>query len=150
MRRNVIRLIFFLFFTGTAAFAAEAAKAPTAAAEDLKHVSVFAFGGVGFAGTTSLGEKEFRVIFSQDSLTALHQFEDIYANGNVEARCYALVALRRLNPARFQQLVSEQAASDASVRTMRGCLMETERLADLLQQITRGSFDVQAFTAPAR
>lgn len=56
--------------------------------ERLTKVEIFAFGGVGYAGTTSPGEKDYKAILSRP--TALADFEQLYSSGNAMAKAYAL------------------------------------------------------------
>ena len=101
--------------------------------------AVFAFGGVGFAGITSEGEKEFHVIMALP--TAAEDFEKIYAIGNPEARSYALVAIRELNRARFKELITSLNGSPQQVVTMEGCIMQRRTLAKIAQDIDSGQYD---------
>src|SRR5882672_9258145 len=68
----------------------------------LAKVGIFAFGGVGFAGITSRGELDYKIIFSRP--TALRDFERLYAVGTPQAQCYALVGIHILDPKKFQEL----------------------------------------------
>ncbi len=47
--------------------------------QNMAQVGFFAFGGVGYAATTSAGELDFRAIMSEPPDLALAQFEKVYA-----------------------------------------------------------------------
>ena len=64
--------------------------------QTLSSIHDFAFGGIGVAGTTSEGEVAFREIYNRPSATA--DFLKLLNSGNPQAKCYALVALRSLDP----------------------------------------------------
>jgi hypothetical protein len=59
--------------------AALADDAVTAAVLRLSTVDKFAFSGVGYAGVTSKGEVDFKVLLAQPEPTALNAFEKLYA-----------------------------------------------------------------------
>lgn len=82
----------FLLLTTVLALAEQPADPPL---HGLAGVGVFAFGGVGIAGVTSQGEKDYRVILSRSS--ALAEFEKLFATGNPQAKAYALVGIRALD-----------------------------------------------------
>ena len=52
---------------------------------------MFAMGGVGFAGITSKGEEDFRLLLQ--SPEAAKAFDDLYAHGNGPGKAYALLGL---------------------------------------------------------
>jgi hypothetical protein len=101
-------------------------------------VDLFAFGGIGFTGVISQGEKDYRSILSRASAEA--DFERIFAVGSPEAKCYALVALRKLNSQRFTALISRLRSSKRAVATAHGCNMMNERLAALSERIRAGDY----------
>jgi hypothetical protein len=109
--------------------------------KDLSNIEVFAFGGVGYAGQTSKGEIEFQGIASLPASVALTAFENLYATGNSQAKSYALFGIRKLNPARFKELLKSVHASREEVTVMRGCVISTESLRDVAGQIDAGKWD---------
>ena len=70
---------------------------------DSRRRVVFAFGLVGFAGQTSEGELDFRIIAAEEKEVALATFEKLVASGNPQAAAYGLFGIRRLRPSRFQE-----------------------------------------------
>ena len=66
------------------------------ALDKLSSIPDFAFGGIGYAGKTSEGELLFREIYAKaDAKSACGK---LLKTGNIQAQCYALVALRKLDP----------------------------------------------------
>jgi hypothetical protein len=112
-----------------------------AAAHRISSVNVFAFGGIGFAGKTSDGEKDFRIVYSQSHNVSLKFFEDLFRNGNPEAMSYALAGIRQLAPARFVTLRQSLAGSSAKVVTMSGCIIEDRLLTTVADDIGKGNYD---------
>ena len=104
----------------------------------LAHVGVFAFGGVGFAGSTSQGELDFRRIKLEPPDAALAAFEKVYATGNLQAKSYALVGIHSLKLKRFKELYAALSPSNGDVTTMRGCIVLSERFRDIARQIDKG------------
>ena len=107
--------------------------------ETLQRIRVFAFGGVGYAGTTSDGEVALRSVLTNNN--ALEIFAVILTNGSTEAKLYALCGIRKLSPADFDGEV-RKLETNAPVSTMHGCIMRNERAADVLVRIRAGQYDV--------
>jgi hypothetical protein len=104
----------------------------------LARVEQFAFGGVGYAGVTSQGEKDYRVVLSHSS--ALADFEKLYSAGNLQAKSYALVGIRKLNSDRFKELSQSLRDSKDEVTTLHGCIVSHEPLGALVRQIEGGKY----------
>ena len=109
--------------------------------QSIEKSSVFAFGGVGFAGKTSQGEVDFRAIDSQPAAVALENFKRVYAGGDVAAKSYALVGIRQLDGKRFNELLQSLQDSPEKVLTMQGCILERRNLLDVARSIASGSYD---------
>jgi len=138
MIRSAIRVLLFIFLI-----------APSMPAQDIPAVTslhrlektgVFAFGGVGFVGRISQGELEYRSILSQPAPEALEQFETVYKTGNPQARSYALVGIKKLSPARFQELYATVSSSNEKVSTMEGCVVSSRILKDIAKDIDNDKF----------
>ena len=104
----------------------------------LERVSSFAFGGVGFALTTSQGELDYQAILSRKSAAA--DFETIFRSGNPQAKCYALTGLRQVNPSRFESLAVPLQSSRTCVAVTRGCVTFCQATADTVKQIRLGIY----------
>jgi hypothetical protein len=120
-----------------------AVRADDSVASAIKRLSTverFAFGGVGYAGVTSKGEIDFKMILSQPQATALSAFEELYATGNPQGKSYALSGMKKLNPQRFKELLAALGTSTDEVEVMRGCIVSHEPLLDIAKQIERGKF----------
>jgi hypothetical protein len=106
--------------------------------ERLAKVEIFAFGPTGYAGITSQGEKDYKVILSRSSASA--DFERLYSLGNPQAKSYALVGLRAVNPDRFKKISSSLHESKDGVTTESGCIVSHESLGTVLKRIDAGDF----------
>jgi len=114
---------------------------PPAAAERLTTIELFAFGGIGFAGKTSEGEKAFSVVMEKPLEQALPTMEAIFANGTAAAKSYALVGICKLAPERFETLYKSVAHSQEKVPTMSGCIARTKTLQEVSNEIRSGAYD---------
>ena len=110
-----------------------------AAFNRLVKVERFAFGGIGRGGTISQGQKDYEIILSRPS--ALADLERLYAAGNPQAKAYALVGIRKINPERFKQLAQPLRDSQEKVVTMSGCIISHETFAGVIRNIESGNYD---------
>jgi len=131
MKRWVMVL---LLLCGTLAWADDLADA---AIQRLSTVSMYAFGGVGFVGRITQGELDFRIVVAQPREVAEAAFEKLYASGNPQAEAYALAGMKKMNPARFKELVMLAEGSTQEVRTGRGCIISREPLRQIAQGLDR-------------
>ena len=104
----------------------------------LVNINEFALGGIGYAGTTSQGEKDYQLILVSSS--ALAKLETLYATGNLQAKCYALVGIRKLDRNRFNRLVASLPSPGAQVRTASGCIIRSEQFGTVVKRITAGDY----------
>jgi hypothetical protein len=118
------------------------------AVEKLEKTPLFAFGGIGDAGTTSEGEIAFHTLFSSKS--AESHFGRVLKSGNPQAKCYALLGLRLKNRVVFNEQVKSFIASKQGVQTCSGCSMMKQRMASVVASIQRGNYDKQAISKPSR
>jgi hypothetical protein len=118
--------------------AAQSAQSVDTAFERLAKVGIFAFGGIGYAGVTSSGEKDYRAILARPS--AMADFEKLYLSSSPQAKCYALVGIRKLNPQRFEELTESLRGSKEKVTTMHGCIVSSEPLGAVIKQIESGEY----------
>jgi hypothetical protein len=121
-----------------AAVASNSQESTDPAFDRLAKVNRFAFGGIGIAGTTSQGEKDYKLILSRP--TALADFERLFSVGSGEARCYALVGIRELDLDRFKELSRYLYDSKEKVVTQAGCVQGRELLSTVLKQIEAGQY----------
>jgi hypothetical protein len=137
-RRSIALLLLVSASTLTGLLQADAKL--DAVVSHLSKVDVFAFGGVGYAGVTSQGELDFRAIVSQPIPVALAAFEMLYVTGNPQAKAYAIVGFKKLDPNRYRELLSFTKDSADQVAVMRGCIINREALAKVVQEIEKGEF----------
>jgi hypothetical protein len=112
----------------------------------LAKVGRFAFGGAGYAGIISQGERDFRRIQIRSSAKA--DFEKLLAVGNPQAKAYALVGLRQLDAKRFKQLSGSLRDSTEEVVTQHGCIVGRESLSGILKNIDVGAFVMYTRVVP--
>ena len=115
----------------TWAASAQAGEPVDATFERLAKVDRFSFGGIGYAGVTSQGEKDYDLILARPS--ALADFEKLLSVGNPQAKSYALFGLRSLNPDRFKELSRTLHESKIEVVTQSGCIEGKEPLGSVLK-----------------
>jgi hypothetical protein len=101
--------------------------------ERLAKVDRFAFGGIGYAGITSQGEKDYKMVFSRGS--AMADYERLLSIGNLQAKSYALVGIRALSPTRYKELSRSFRDSKEEVVIQIGCIEFREPLATVLKHI---------------
>jgi len=111
---------------------------PDSVLDRLSKVRVFAFGGVGFAGVTSKGQADYRIIFRRPS--ALNDFQKLLAFGTPEARLYALAGIRAKDPKGFGKIAQSFRQSKEDVRTQSGCIVQGEQFAVVLKRIEAGDY----------
>jgi hypothetical protein len=75
-----------------------------AGTEEKKPINYFAFGGVGFGGIISEGEKKFELLRVKDG--ALKEFRKWYEDGSLAERAYCMVAFHALDRKKYSQLKS--------------------------------------------
>ncbi len=107
----------------------------------LATTDVFAFGPVGFFGTTSQGEADFNIIMRQEPKAAMEALEKLYAQGHAQAKSYALVGIRKLDGRRFHELLTTLQTPDEVVKTQGGCMVGHNSLRGIAEQIKRGAYD---------
>jgi hypothetical protein len=86
----------------------------------------------------SSGEKDYKIILARTSAAA--DFEKLYSEGNLQAKCYALVGIHKLNAVRFKDLASPMRSSRKIVATMHGCIVSKEAFGDVIKQIESGRY----------
>ena len=119
----------------TTSGAEQAAGSPE---ERLANVKLFAFGGVGFAGSRSAGEKEYGEVMSRPD--RLEILERVFETGTPEAKSYALVGIYNLSRERFAALVSSVQDSKLQLFTAQGCILGKTTLGALVRRIQAGEF----------
>jgi len=123
-----------LLLCGTLAAAEDAADA---AVKRLSSVGLYALGGVGFAGAITQGTRDYRMLLAQPKPVAEAAFERLYVSGNAQARAYALTGMKKVNPARFKEMLVSAEDSTAMVNTARGCILSREPLMAIAMGLDR-------------
>lgn len=104
----------------------------------LSKVPNFAFGPVGVAGLPSQGELDYKQVLARPS--ALKDFEKLFQSTAIEAKCYALTGLFKLNHDEFLKLAQPFRTGDAKASVMSGCIMRHEAVASILSEIESGIY----------
>ena len=76
---------------------------------------------------------------------ALSLLEEVYAKGNLQAKAYALLGIRKLDPARFEVLAQRFTELKGNVELERGCLVSDEPISQVISAIRRGDYDIYPF-----
>ena len=134
---------FGILFTTGATWAGEKVAAIT-----LSEIRLFAFGGIGFAGTTSEGEVAFNNVMA--SKTGAADFAQILKTGGPEAQCYALVGLRLKDRPAFDEQVKHFATSKQEVQTCAGCMMSKQPMSSVVANIQKGWYDDRGKSGPPK
>jgi hypothetical protein len=128
---------------GLIAFVASAAEHPKEYydpdVQRLIKVERFAFGPVGFDQTISDGEKAFGAIVQKAE--AVRYVLQVFDHGTVEARCYALVALREYSPQLFSDSVDIFLnTAPAAIAVQEGTIVSPVTPQKVLENIRRGLY----------
>jgi hypothetical protein len=101
-------------------------------------INEFAFGGIGYAGITSDGEKLF---FRVLELGGRNGLVDLYQRGNTQAKAYALVGLRWLNAPEYKVYRDEFRSSAVPVVVQSGCIVRHQDASFVVSVIEAGAYD---------
>ena len=108
-----------------------------AAEDNLAKAPYFAFGGVGFAGTTSEGEVAYKKMLACDD--AEDQLVKIFESGTNPAKAYALHGLHSLKSKRYPEFKKRFLKKAPSVKRMSGCIMGKETAAQIIAYIEKSA-----------
>jgi hypothetical protein len=117
------------------------ASIPSTPIHSLTDARIFALGPVGYAGTTSEEERQFKAIFVLDRSKAIQELERLYSSGNPQAMSYALVGMRKLDQKRYAELLAAARESRTTVTTMWGCIIESEKIRTIANDLDKGKYD---------
>ena len=115
------------------------AAEPSDADSTLRKATSFAMGGVGVAGTMSQGERALREVLKKSDAVA--RLESMLPEASPAGQLYALLGLRARDRNAYKQALMKYGESEASVQTMRGCILRSESFAALVNQIDHGDYD---------
>jgi len=109
------------------------------AVKTLTETPLFAFGGIGYAGTTWRGEIAFRDVLASD--TAAADFLKVIKAGTPEAQCYALFGLRLKDRAAYDEQIKRFVSSSQEVQTCFGCMMSKQHMSAVVADIRNGAYE---------
>ncbi len=132
-----VTVALFLLFAGVG----HAQKTLPDAVKGIATLKVFAFGGIGYAGETSEGEVDFRVIIAQPPKIALDTFERLYSTDNPQSKSYALAGIRKLDKGEFNRLRLLLQSSRVKVQIEEGCIVSVHSLQDISDRLNAGDYD---------
>jgi radical SAM superfamily enzyme YgiQ (UPF0313 family) len=87
----------------------------------------------------SQGERALRELLKKSDAVA--RLEKILPEATPAGQLYALLGLRARDRAAYQRALTKYGQGDASVETMRGCILQHEAYAALVRQIDHGDYD---------
>jgi hypothetical protein len=125
----------------------QAAASAADADSTLRKITTFAVGGVGVAGIMSEGERALREVLKQSDAVA--RLESSLPHASAAGQLYALLGLRTRDREVYQRALARYGQRDASVETMRGCILQREAFGILVKQIDHGDYD-SALSKPGR
>jgi hypothetical protein len=131
-----------LFLTAVCVPAADKKKADPDAThspyEALTATTTFAIGGVGFAGTTSEAEKDFRALLKEPDAVA--KCQKLLTDATPEGQMYGLLGLKLKDETAFLGALPKYKGSKTTLREMSGCIMGTITMSELAARIEKGTY----------
>jgi hypothetical protein len=115
------------------------AAEPADADAILRKTGSFALGGVGVAGTMSEGERALREVLKQSDAVA--RLESMLPQASAAGQLYALLGLRARDRDAYKRALAAYGQRNATVQTMRGCILQHEFFRSLVKQIDHGDYD---------
>ncbi len=119
-------------------FAVEPQPAPEVEVGRNVRIRTFAFGGVGYAGVTSEGEKYFFTVLTSAGAKG---FAELFERGDAQAKAYALTGLRWLSDTRYERLRDAFVAAGGNVQMAQGCLFGEFEASEIAARIDRRTWD---------
>ena len=97
----------------------------------------FAVGGIGYSGALSVGERALHVLIAANDT---RYFAALLREKSEVAKLYGLTALRYYNAPQYTVFAIALGDSKATVQTMRGCIRNSEPVAQVAKRIDEDSF----------
>ncbi|MBK8001675.1 MAG: hypothetical protein IPK15_23965 [Verrucomicrobia bacterium] len=107
-----------------------------AAVTQLAKVDTFSFGGVGYAGSIPEREDWFFTILSSRHSERL--FRELFEQGTIEARLYALAGLHVTDKGGFRECAARFTREGARVQTQGGCIASDCTTTEAVTAVERG------------
>lgn len=98
----------------------------------------FAFGGVGFAGAISSGERYFQEILKSED--PAEGFAEWYEKGNNAEKAYCMVGFFYFDRQRYETIKKQYIDKEVTIPEMNGCLVLTLPLQQLIARIETGQY----------
>jgi len=104
----------------------------------------FSSAAVGYVGTTPDEVLAWRIIFHSSDRDKV--FKELLTSGSVSGQLYALAGLWFGDSTEFARAADRLRRNRGTVRTVRGCIVSTEPIADLVGQIEHGNWSREFLT----
>jgi hypothetical protein len=130
MKLFAFTLLFFTIFLRLSLADPEAVKAEPLR---LESVHAFAMGGIGIRGIQSKEERAYLAVLRGPD--AAKVFREVLQTGTPEAKLYALCGLHAVAPSEFEAAASLLASSELTATTISGCIIRSERVAEVVRRI---------------
>ena len=135
--KTFVLAIIVLFACALTGFAADIKK-PADSYETLRTTTIFAFGGVGAAGTRVPAELAFNEIAKADNASAV--FQRLFPTATPEGQLYALVGLHRVDRKAFLEVMPQYLQGTPEVNVARGCMLSKEPAKGIVERIKAGDY----------
>lgn len=106
--------------------------------EALTATTTFAIGGVGFAGTISPAETDFRALLKEPD--AVVKCQKLLTEATPEGQMYGLLGLKLKDETAFLAALPKYKGSKTALREMCGCIMGTITVGELAARFEKGTY----------
>lgn len=108
--------------------------------ELLEKSQCFRVGGIGVAGVTPPEEIALRRIMKQGNASTV--LESLYSRGSSAGKLYAMLGLRFVNRAKYEELVPKLQQNTYKVDTQAGCIISEEKVQVVIKSMEAGNYDI--------
>jgi hypothetical protein len=111
----------------------------TEAFKVLQAAKIFRIGPVGYGGDIPPEEIALCKIIKRDDSSAI--LKELYTTGTQASRLYALLGLRFVNKAKYDELMLQMKTQNGEIETQSGCIGSRQTMQDIIYSIEAGWFD---------
>lgn len=105
----------------------------------LEKSQCFRIGGVGYAGKIPPEEIALCKIMKKDNASAV--LEDLYSKGSSVGKLYALLGLRFINWAKYEELMPQLRQNTCKIDSQSGCIIFEETVQKIIRLMIAGNYD---------
>lgn len=113
-------------------------KEANEAVQILKKESLFAVGGIGFAGKMSSGEAALRTLLKHKQ--GVPAFQYLLKNAGRVGQLYALIGLKMTAPAEYAKVAPTYRNSKERIETMSGCIKGNDEISEIVGYIDKDTY----------